>query len=80
MYWIRFSFLLLDLDVVSKQLEKLLPPEPPKDPIFIDTINGEIVIPKVLFEHQETQETQTRSMPKCNSASCGVLSTATRVG
>lgn len=65
-----------DLDVVSKQLEKLLPPEPPKDPIFIDTINGEIVIPKVLFEHQETQETQTRSMPKCNSASCGVLSTA----
>lgn len=57
-------------------MEKLLPPEPPKDPIFIDTINGEIVIPKVLFEHQETQETQTRKMPKCNSASCGVLSKA----
>lgn len=60
--------------MVSKQLEKLLPPEPPKDPVFIDTINGEIVIPQELFQHQEPQETQTTSRPKCNSASCDVLS------
>lgn len=57
MYWICFSFLLLDLEVVSKQLEKLLPPEPPRDPIFIDTINGEIVIQQVLVQHEEPQET-----------------------
>lgn len=72
----NIQFISDNLDVVSKQLEKLLPPEPPKDPIFIDTVNGEIVIPQVLFEHQETQETQTRIRPKCNSASCDVLSNA----
>lgn len=71
-----FFSLKLDLDVVSKHLEKLLPPEPPKDPVFIDTINGEIVIPQELFQHQEPQETQTTSRPKCNSASCDVLNKA----
>ncbi|XP_061170236.1 uncharacterized protein LOC133191348 [Saccostrea echinata] len=70
----NIQFISDNLDVVSKQLEKLLPPEPPKDPIFIDCINGQIVIPQVLFQNEEPQETQTRS--ECSSASCDVISQA----